>query len=292
MAANNLCYQAQAATWVAASHSTAGNGSRVPGVYVAYAALAVSPLSAPCCCRCRAATCPAVSARRLSAAGAVVCMSVLSMPPHHYLLVVHEGSGAAVWDLRAQIVVAVLGHSSSSSGADGGSGGSTTSSSKLAAITAAAWLPGSSKGDFATGHVDGSVSIWEMPASAGGSTAAAAPGPSDGMPSRAGKLAGEVILQQQQPKTLQAQLVSHLQGGSAGSGSAGGSGSPRRHGRNSSRGGVRYRPVKSLEFVAGATECLVVFGGNNLDRPDGLTLLPLPEPTQVGTGAVLLGTSL
>lgn len=230
------------------------------------------------------AACPAVPTRRLSATGPVVCMSVLSMPPHHYLLVVHEGSGAAVWDLRAQIVVAVLSHNSSSTGADGSGGGTAHSSSKLAKITAAEWLPGSSKGDFATGHIDGSVRIWEMPASAsaaaGGtvSSAAAVNNAVDGA-SKASKLAGEVL--QQQPKTLQAQLVSQLQGGSSSVGSGGGSGSPKRHGRSGSRGGVRFRPVKTIAFVAGATEFLAVFGGNDVDRPDGLTLLPLPEPSQV-----------
>jgi hypothetical protein len=182
--------------------------------------------------------------------------------------------------------VAVLSHTSSSGGVDGSCGSTAHSSSKLAKITAAEWLPGSSKGDFATGHIDGSVRIWEMPASAsaaaGGSvsSAAAANNPGDGA-SKASKLAGEVLQQQQQPKTLHAQLVSQLQGGSSSAGSGGGSGSPKRHGRSGSRGGVRFRPVKTIAFVAGSTECLAVFGGNDVDRPDGLTLLPLPEPSQV-----------
>jgi hypothetical protein len=209
-----------------------------------------------------------VPARRLAGAGPIVCMSVLSMPPHHYLLVVHEGSGAAVWDLRAQIIVAVARHSSSgggggcNSGDDGHTASASSTSSKLAAITAAAWLPGSSKGDFATGHVDGAVCIWEMPASAGNSatsSSATSNGP---------------VKQQQ---TLQAKLVSQLQGGS----SASGGGSPKKHRHSSSRAGPRLRPVASLEFAAGAVECLVVFGGNEEDRPDGLTLRPLPEPSPV-----------
>lgn len=207
-----------------------------------------------------------VPARRLAAAGPVVSMSVLSMPPQHYLLVVHEGSGAAVWDLRAQIMVAVAGHGSGSGGGrgnggdDGPAAAASSTSSKLAAITAAAWLPGSSKGDFATGHQDGAVCIWDMPASAGNSTSSTT---SNGP-----------IKQQQ---TLQAQLVSQLQGGS----SASSGGSPKRHRHSSSRAGPRLRPVASLEFAAGAVECLVVFGGNEEDRPDGLTLLPLPEPAPV-----------
>lgn len=193
-------------------------------------------------------------------------MSVLSMPPHHYLLVVHEGSGAAVWDLRAQIIVAVARHGGSSGdgrgngGEDGPAAAASSTSSKLAAITAAAWLPGSSKGDFASGHSDGAVCIWDMPASAGNSSSITSNGP---------------IKQQQQP--LQAQLVSQLQGGS----SASSGGSPKKHRHSSSRAGPRLRPVASLAFAAGAVECLVVFGGNEEDRPDGLTLLPLPEPSQV-----------
>lgn len=221
----------------------------------------------------------AVPARRLAASGPVVCMSVLSMPPHHYLLVVHEGSGAAVWDFRAQVVVAVLSHISSSA-ADGESNvvsanGGSSQHKRMAAITAAAWLPGSSKGDFATGHQDGSVCVWDMPPSAGNTTGSTSNGSS-----KAGKLPRDLLQQQQ---TLQAQLVLQLQGSSI-SASYGGSGdgSPtKKHGHRSSRAGPRYRPVASLDFVGGAVECLAVFGGNDVDRPDGLTLLPLPEPTQV-----------
>jgi hypothetical protein len=210
----------------------------------------------------------AVPARRLAATGPVVCMSVLSMPPHHYLLVVHEGSGAAVWDLRAQLIVAVLGHSSGDTVGVSANGGS--SSSRPAAITAATWLPGSSKGDFATGHEDGTVCIWDMPPSAGSSASSSV---SNG-PSTQSKLPGDVLQQQHK---LQAQLVSQLQGSS----SARSGGSPKKRAGRSSRAGPRYRPVKSLEFVAGTVECLAVFGGNEVDRPDGLTLLPLPEPAQV-----------
>lgn len=186
----------------------------------------------------------------------MVCMSVLSMPPHHYLLVVHEGSGAAVWDLRGQVTVAVL--NTSGSGGDGDGVGS----SRLAGVTTAAWLPGSSKGDFATGHDDGAVYVWEMPASAGGSSISV--GNSNGNTSSLSKQAGlPGDMLQPHRQTLQAQLVSRLQGS------------------GSSRATARHRPVKSLEFVAGAVECVVVFGGNEFDRPDGLTLLPLPEPSQV-----------
>jgi len=181
------------------------------------------------------------------------------MPPHHCLLVVHEGSGAAVWDLRGQVTVAVL--NSSGSGGSGGNGDGVVSS-RLAGVTAAAWLPGSSKGDFATGHDDGAVYVWEMPASAGGSSTSV--GNSNGSSSSLSKQAGlPGDMLQPHRQTLQAQLVSRLQ--CSGSG----------------RATARHRPVKSLEFVAGAVECVVVFGGNEFDRPDGLTLLPLPEPSQV-----------
>jgi hypothetical protein len=205
----------------------------------------------------------AVSARRLAAVGPVVCMSVLSMPPHQYLLVVHEGSGAVVWDLRAQVMVALCSSGGSSAESNG-------NSSKLAATTAAAWLPGSSKGDFATGHQDGAVCIWDMPASACSSTASPV---SNGTVNRpVSKLPGD-LLQQQQRQTLQATLVSQLQGDGSSSDS-----------RHKSRHATRYRPVTSLQFIAGAVECLCVFGGNDVDRPDGLTLVPLPEPTQVYSG--------
>jgi hypothetical protein len=222
--------------------------------------------------------------RRLAAIGHVVCMSVLSMPPHHYLLVVHEGSGAAVWDLRAQLVIAVLSHSSG--GTDGVSADGGSSISRPAAIQAAVWLPGSSKGDFATGHEDGAVCIWDMPPSAGSNASSSA---SNG-PSKQSKLAGDVLqpsLQQQQQHNLQAQLALLLQGSS----SASSGGSPKKRAGRSSAVGPRYRPVKSLEFVAGAVECLAVFGGNEVDRPDGLTLLPLPEPTQVSLQAWCLRQS-
>jgi hypothetical protein len=194
-------------------------------------------------------------------------MSVLSMPPHHYLLVVHEGSGAAVWDLRAQVIVAVLSNSSDDSSRDKGS---SSGGGRQSPITAAAWLPGSSKGDFATGHADGAVCIWEMPPSAGSDSTCL------NSSSKAAKLPGDVL--QQQRQTLQAQLVSqlHISGGAASSGA-----SPRRQGHRCSKAAARCRAVKSLDFAAGAVECLVVYGGNEMDRPDGLTLLPLPEPKQV-----------
>lgn len=233
----------------------------------------VDAVTQPACAVC-AALVFAVPARRLAASGPIVCMSVLSMPPHHYLLVVHEGSGAAVWDLRAQLIVAVLGHNSGDAIGSAANGGS---SSRPAAITAAAWLPGSSKGDFATGHEDGAVCIWDMPPSAGSSASSST---SNGT-GKQSKLAGDVLQPLQQQHSLQAQLVSQLQGSS----SASSGGSPKKRAGKSNRAGPRYRPVKSLEFAAGAVECLAVFGGNEVDRPNGLTLLPLPEPTQVCLGA-------
>lgn len=196
-------------------------------------------------------------------------MSVLSMPPHHYLLIVHEGSGAAMWDLRAQVVVAVA------NGANGtcSSSNDDSSDSQLAAITAAVWLPGSSKGDFATGHRDGAVCIWEMPASAGSNGSSS----SNSTTKQAAKLSGDAQHQQQQ-HSMRAQLVAELQVGSSSRNSTAGGSSPRHQGRKHSS---RCRPVKTLEFVAGPLECLAVFGGDEVDRPDGLTLLPLPEPAQV-----------
>lgn len=243
-------------------------------------------------------------------------MSVLSMPPHHYLLVVHEGSGAAVWDLRAQLVVAVLSNGSSSGGGAGGGGSAggvdsngrsspSIPSSRFAPITTAAWLPGSSKGDFATGHEDGAICIWEMPPSAGSSSSSsssaanvAATSNGSGGSRAPGKASSDVLFAQQQlhPQqhrhSLQAQLVSQVYVSS--SGASGGRASPglgaatHHHSSSSSGGrlgGSRCRPVQSVEFVGGQVECLAVFGGNEVDRPDGLTLVPLPEPVQVSSKA-------
>ncbi len=42
------------------------------------------------------------------------------------------------------------------------------------------------------------------------------------------------------------------------------------------------QPLRSLQFVSGRHESLLVFGGQGEDQPDGLVLLPLPEPMLVG----------
>jgi hypothetical protein len=48
----------------------------------------------------------------------------------------------------------------------------------------------------------------------------------------------------------------------------------------------RCRPVESLQHVSmGRAEGLLVFGGGDEMQPDGLVLLPLPEPKLVGTDA-------
>jgi len=199
-----------------------------------------------------------VPARKLEATGPVICMSVLSTPPQHHLLVVHEGSGAAVWDLRAQVLEAVLNPDDVSS-----------IGTHLADVTTAAWMPGSSKGDFATGHDDGMICIWDLPAMSSSSS-----------PTSSSSFSKQVrfmsdMLHQQQPsqKAPPAQLVSQLDVISSSSGNS--------QGRQSSRSAPKCRPVRELLFAAAAVECLAVFGGDECDRPDGLTLLPLPEPCQV-----------
>jgi hypothetical protein len=48
----------------------------------------------------------------------------------------------------------------------------------------------------------------------------------------------------------------------------------------------RCRPVASLQHVSmGRAEGLLVLGGGDEMQPDGLVLLPLPEPKLVGTQA-------
>jgi hypothetical protein len=176
-------------------------------------------------------------------------LEVLSAPPHQYLLAVHEGSGAAVWDLRAQALAAVL-------------------PSGTAAATAAAWLPGSSDGDFVTGHADGAVCVWAMPPAADGSS-----GSSNSSSNTAAN--GSAAPPEQQ--ALQASLVHELR--VCGSSSAAGAGrrSPGRRPPHKAASAPRCHPVRRVEFVAGAVECVAVLGGGELDAPEALALLLLPE---------------
>eukprot|EP00878_Enallax_costatus_P027200 GHUV01029262.1.p1 GENE.GHUV01029262.1~~GHUV01029262.1.p1 ORF type:complete len:638 (+),score=216.01 GHUV01029262.1:649-2562(+) len=187
--------------------------------------------------------------RKLDAAGAVTLLSVLSQPPYQHLLAVHEESGAVIWDLRAQVLVARV------------------RSDDNGQVTAAAWLHNSSKGDFATGHASGDINIWSLPA---------------GLDSSSGswQAAGSNTAEQLKPLLLeQLQVVprppsKHNRAKSSKHRTAEGAGSAA---EGNSRG--RCRAVLALQHVPGHKESLLVLGGGDIDRPDGLVLLPLPEPS-------------
>jgi hypothetical protein len=148
--------------------------------------------------------------------------------------------------------------------------GSSGSSSQ---ITAAEWLQGSGRGDFATGHVNGDINIWSIAeASSGSSWQAAAQ-------------VAVSMLQVLQPQLL-AQLRLTAQAGSSAYGQQ-----QQRRSVSPLRGKtvqqqrqqpVRCRPIASLQQVSmGRAEGLLVFGGGDEMQPDGLVLLPLPEPKLV-----------
>ncbi|KAI8474766.1 MAG: hypothetical protein J3K34DRAFT_490656 [Monoraphidium minutum] len=188
-----------------------------------------------------------IPAKKLEASGEVTWLSALSRPPVHLLLAVHSGGGAAVWDLRAQRLVAVVPPSGAAarSPSPGGRGG------RGARVTAAAWLGGGPRGDFVTGHAGGDVLVWALPQGALSGVGAAQP-PDAGVGAGAPG-GGDAPLQ---PRLLSRLRVVQPAGGAA-------------------------RAVRAVEFlVSGKKESLLVFGGQEADMPDGLAVLELPLPTE------------
>ncbi|GBF90962.1 hypothetical protein Rsub_03817 [Raphidocelis subcapitata] len=119
-----------------------------------------------------------IPAKKVEARGEVTLLAAASRPPAELLLSVHSGSGAAVWDLRAQQLVAVVPGGSGGGAASkrgGGRGGQQ--------VTAAAWLGGGRRGDLATGHASGDVCVWALPQA----TAAAAVGGTSAAPHASGQ---------------------------------------------------------------------------------------------------------
>lgn len=221
----------------------------------------------------------------MCAAGAVVALAVKNWPGQQLLLVVHERSGAAVWDLRAQVLLAQLPHISSGGGGssddDGTESDAERASGKVCAgdgrITAVAWLEsnlGHAVGDFLTGHADGSIRVWALPADSSGSSSAADSAPRGAMPA---------VQQKQQRKhteLLQPQLLLQLSCGQQ----AGQTGSWADLRSNPSSG--RSQQVRGVTCVRCAGRdsssswsdcCLLVQQGSEAEGEQRLLLVPLPQ---------------
>jgi hypothetical protein len=112
-----------------------------------------------------------VRPKQLQAVGSVVAVRSSTDTPVVRLLVVHAGSGAAVWDVRPQQLVAVVNTTNSAVPYTRSARGSGN-------VTAACWIHNPKRGDFATGHEYGDVNIWALPAAAaaggGGSSSTSA----------------------------------------------------------------------------------------------------------------------
>eukprot|EP00877_Chromochloris_zofingiensis_P001873 jgi/Chrzof1/11687/Cz06g05130.t1 len=92
---------------------------------------------------------------KLDASGEVTHIATESEGRTHRMLCLHSQSGAAIWDVSAQELIAVMGHKNSKT---------AHSARQSGAVAAACWIPDSSKGDFATGHAGGDVNVWALPA--------------------------------------------------------------------------------------------------------------------------------
>ncbi|KAK9811618.1 hypothetical protein WJX72_007037 [[Myrmecia] bisecta] len=105
-----------------------------------------------------------VSAETLNAEGAVVTLAVHSQGEQHRLLAVHSESGACIWDLRYQTVLAKASNCTASSSEASGSDESI-SAEEVGNATAACWI-GRHGTHFATGHERGDILIWGIPKAA------------------------------------------------------------------------------------------------------------------------------
>jgi hypothetical protein len=154
--------------------------------------------------------------------------------------------------MRAQQLVAVVPGSAGGAAAAAasapraGSPGGRSARAAAQRVTAAAWLGGGARGDLATGHGNGDVLVWALPKP---------PAAADGQPGDADAGGGGA------EPPLQCRLLSRLRVVAAPGAAA---------------------AVRSVEYlVEGKKEGLLVFGGQEADRPDALALLPLPLPTEV-----------
>lgn len=98
---------------------------------------------------------PTVSPLQLDGEGEVTYLAATSEAPVHRLLAIHADSGASIWDLRAQQLLAVLGPSNARAPAAARASGP---------ISSACWLPRGARGDLVTGHAGGDINVWALPA--------------------------------------------------------------------------------------------------------------------------------
>jgi hypothetical protein len=224
---------------------------------------------------------PKVSPQKLEARGQVTFLAVLSRPPVHLLLIVHAASSASVWDLRAQQLLASVNPDSTPAALPGSrSGGSRTAPQVGSQVTAATWLGGCTRGDFATGHANGEVLVWALPPGADDEAV-------DSTSSGVGQRQGQQHQRRQDGSDGGSGGGTRAERPSSDATAGGGSNdaalrSPRLLSRLRATQSAAARPVVSLEFlVTGGKKALLVLGGQQADHPDALTLIPLPRPTEV-----------
>lgn len=167
-----------------------------------------------------------------------------------------------MWDLRAQALLAVVANTGGSGGGGArgkpGRGGGSGGGQQVPQVTAAAWLGGGPRGDFATGHVNGDVLVWALPRTPDGaepaSAARTAPG---GAAAAGGGAASNAVVSSLAPRLLSRLRVAPP--------------------------GAAAHPVSCLSYlVSQRAESLLVAGGGGVEAGPGLALLALPLPTEVG----------
>lgn len=114
-----------------------------------------------------AALCAVLPEQMGGALGPVTSVSAQAVGRMQLVLLTHEHTGAVVWDLNSQALVARVapGGGSSEPGATAPPRGAAADASSR--ITTACWTT-HRRGDFATGHEDGDVMVWQLPDQRGG----------------------------------------------------------------------------------------------------------------------------
>jgi hypothetical protein len=148
-------------------------------------------------------------------------------------------------------------------GTGGGAAGKRSGSGGGQQVTAAAWLGGGRPGDFATGHAGGDVCVWALP------QATTVDGVAPEMPTGGQQppaAAPQATTTSARRESLEPRLLSRL----------------RIVAKPSATVPPPSWPVRHLRYLVSAKrQCILVLGGQEAGRPDALTLLPLPLPTEV-----------